>query len=47
MLALIHDAQIIKHFIDLVKNKSIILADGHHRYEGSLYYKKATESVKS
>jgi uncharacterized protein (DUF1015 family) len=45
VLAIIHDAQIIQHFIDLVKNKSIILADGHHRYEGSLYYKKQQQAL--
>jgi len=40
VLAIIHDAQIIQKFIDFIKDKSIILADGHHRYEGSLLYKK-------
>jgi len=40
VLAVIHDAFIIQKFIDFIKDKSIILADGHHRYEGSLYYKK-------
>jgi uncharacterized protein (DUF1015 family) len=45
VLAIIHDGQIIQHFIDLVKNKPIILADGHHRYEGSLYYKKQQQAL--
>src|SRR5690606_10515673 len=27
-------------FMALLANKKIILADGHHRYEGSLLYKK-------
>ena len=40
VLGVIHDANVIQHFIDLIKDKSIILADGHHRYEGSLHYKK-------
>jgi len=40
VLAVIHDAHIIQKFIDFIKDKSIILADGHHRYEGSLLYKK-------
>ncbi len=40
VLAVIHDAEIIKNFIAFIRNKSIILADGHHRYEGSLIYKK-------
>lgn len=39
VLAVIHDAPVIQKFIDLLKDKSIILADGHHRYEGSLLYK--------
>lgn len=36
VLAVIHDAVVIQKFIDRIKNKTIILADGHHRYEGSL-----------
>jgi len=39
VLGVIHDANVIQKFIDFIKDKSIILADGHHRYEGSLYYK--------
>lgn len=40
VLAVIHDATVIQKFIDVIKEKKIILADGHHRYEGSLIYKK-------
>jgi uncharacterized protein (DUF1015 family) len=40
VLGVIHDAHVIQKFIDFMKDKSIILADGHHRYEGSLFYKK-------
>jgi len=40
VLAVIHDATIIKRFIDLLHDKQIILADGHHRYEGSLFNRK-------
>jgi uncharacterized protein (DUF1015 family) len=36
VLARIHDAEIIRKFIGLIREKKIILADGHHRYEGSL-----------
>jgi len=36
VLAVIHDASIIQKFIGLIKPQPIILADGHHRYEGSL-----------
>ncbi len=40
VLGVIHDAQVIRHFIHLIADKKIILADGHHRYEGSIAYKK-------
>ncbi len=37
VLAVIHDAVVIRRdFINLFKGRKIILADGHHRYEGSL-----------
>lgn len=39
VLGVIHDGIVIQKFIDLIRDKTIILADGHHRYEGSLYYK--------
>ena len=39
VLAVIQDAQIIQKFLDVIENKTIILADGHHRYEGSLVNK--------
>lgn len=38
VLAVIHDAKIVQKFIDVLSVKQIILADGHHRYEGSLIY---------
>ncbi len=45
VLAVIHDASIINKFVELIKGKKIILADGHHRYEGSLVYReKMTKS---
>jgi uncharacterized protein (DUF1015 family) len=40
VLAVIHDANVIQKFIDVIRDKKIILADGHHRYEGSMIYKK-------
>jgi uncharacterized protein (DUF1015 family) len=40
VLAVIQDATVIKIFIDLLRDKKIILADGHHRYEGSLAYRE-------
>jgi uncharacterized protein (DUF1015 family) len=44
VLAVIHDAKVIAHFMQFIKDKSIILADGHHRYEGSLFYKHKKQS---
>ena len=44
VLGVIHDAHVIQKFIDLLEDKPIILADGHHRYEGSLLYKKKRAS---
>lgn len=38
VLAVIHDARVVQKFIDVLANKQVILADGHHRYEGSLVY---------
>ncbi|MBX2969333.1 MAG: DUF1015 domain-containing protein [Cyclobacteriaceae bacterium] len=38
-LAVIHDAAAIRKFMDVIREKKIILADGHHRYEGSLLLK--------
>ncbi|HYF69377.1 MAG TPA: DUF1015 domain-containing protein [Ohtaekwangia sp.] len=36
VMAVIHDAVVIERFVGKLKDKTIILADGHHRYEGSL-----------
>ncbi len=44
VLAIIQDANVIQKFIHLLQSKSIILADGHHRYEGSLLYKQKRKS---
>ncbi len=38
VLAVIHDADVIKKFIRSINEKTIILADGHHRYESSLVH---------
>lgn len=38
VLAVIHDAGIIEKFIRVLSDKQVILADGHHRYEGSLIH---------
>lgn len=39
-LSVIHDVPTIKKIIALLADKQIILADGHHRYEGSMHYRK-------
>ncbi|KAA9325175.1 DUF1015 domain-containing protein [Adhaeribacter soli] len=39
-LAIIQDAKVIQQFISVLKDKQVLLADGHHRYEGSLEYRK-------
>lgn len=38
VLGVIHDAGIIEKFIRVLSAKQVILADGHHRYEGSLIH---------
>lgn len=40
VFSVIHDVKIINRIIEIIKDKQIILADGHHRYEGSLLYQK-------
>lgn len=44
VFAVINDAAVIQQVIDIVRDKKIILADGHHRYEGSLLNKKKQEA---
>jgi len=38
VLAVIRDPAVIQRFVDLMADKQVILADGHHRYAGSLAY---------
>jgi uncharacterized protein (DUF1015 family) len=40
VLAVIHDHDVIQKFMDVLHDKQVLLADGHHRYEGSLEYRK-------
>ena len=40
VLGAIRDPEIIKRFVGIMKDKQVILADGHHRYTGSLAYMK-------
>lgn len=41
VLAVIQDAHVIRRFQHVLAARQIILADGHHRYEGSLAYRLA------
>ena len=41
VLSVIHDAKTIRKFMSFIDAKQIILADGHHRYTGSLSYRKS------
>jgi uncharacterized protein (DUF1015 family) len=43
VLAVIQDAGTIRRFQRALARQQIILADGHHRYEGSLAYRQARE----
>jgi uncharacterized protein (DUF1015 family) len=43
VLAVIQDAQVIREFQALLAVRQVILADGHHRYEGALAYRQARE----
>jgi uncharacterized protein (DUF1015 family) len=47
VLAVIHDAKVIKKFMEVLADKSIILADGHHRYEASLELKNLMQQANS
>ncbi|EOZ95705.1 hypothetical protein A33Q_3067 [Indibacter alkaliphilus LW1] len=40
VLAVIHDANIISKFLKVLESKHVILADGHHRYEGAIAFRK-------
>lgn len=43
VLAVIHDAGIIAKFLHVMHSKHVILADGHHRYQGAIAYQKEME----
>jgi uncharacterized protein (DUF1015 family) len=45
VLAVIHDAGVIRQFMRSMHDKTIILADGHHRYESSLVYRNKMKSL--
>lgn len=41
VISVIEDAEVIERFKSLMASKQVILADGHHRYESSVEYRKA------
>lgn len=43
VLAVINDPEIIKQFLMVLKDKQVILADGHHRIEGAIEYRKSMQ----
>ncbi|MBC6699331.1 DUF1015 domain-containing protein [Hymenobacter puniceus] len=45
VLAVIQDAAVIKRFQQVLASRQVILADGHHRYEGSLAYRQARQAA--
>ncbi|MEN7547123.1 DUF1015 domain-containing protein [Rapidithrix thailandica] len=45
VLGIIEDPEVIKQFVRKMRGQRLILADGHHRYAGSLAYQK--ERIKS
>ncbi len=45
VMGIIRDPKTIKRFVDIMKDKQVILADGHHRYTGSLAYMKQQMSA--
>ncbi len=40
VLAVIHDARAIEMFMQVLRDKTLVLADGHHRYEASIAVKQ-------
>ena len=45
VMGVIHDPDIIARFVDTIRDKQVIMADGHHRYAGSLAYMKQKMSI--
>ena len=45
VLAVIQDAAVIRRFQQVLAAREVILADGHHRYEGSLSYRHARQAA--
>ena len=45
VLSVIQDYETIQKFIQLIRHQQIILADGHHRYESSMFYKQKRKAA--
>lgn len=45
VMAVIVDPQIIRIFVSVLKDKQVILADGHHRLQGAISYRKVMEGT--
>lgn len=45
VLGVIQNAHAIQRFLDVIRDKQIILADGHHRYEGSLVHMMQQKAI--
>jgi len=45
VLGVIRDPGVIKRFVEIMKEKQVILADGHHRYTGSLAFMRQQMST--
>ena len=45
VMGVIRDPETIKRIVDIMKDKQVILADGHHRYAGSMAYMKQQRSA--
>ncbi|MEB2775463.1 DUF1015 domain-containing protein [Algoriphagus sp. D3-2-R+10] len=43
VMAVIQDPKIIRHFVKVLNDKQVILADGHHRLEGAIEYRKSMQ----
>lgn len=43
VMAVIQDREIIQEFVQVLKDKQVILADGHHRIEGAIEYRKSMQ----
>ncbi len=45
VLGVIHDAKVISRFLAVLADKKVILADGHHRLEGAIEYRRLNKNA--